>query len=37
MRTWLSEGKDIYVYYNNDAEGYALDNARQLIEAVGAG
>ena len=32
---WLKRGRDVYVYYNNDIEGYAVDNARQLAEAVG--
>lgn len=31
---WRSEGRDVYVYYNNDADGHAVDNARQLREAV---
>ena len=34
IQTWLHAGRDVYVYYNNDTEGYAIDNARQLIEAV---
>jgi len=34
IRQWLKDGKDVYVYYNNDVEGYAIDNARQLIEAI---
>jgi uncharacterized protein YecE (DUF72 family) len=35
IRDWLAAGKDVYVYYNNDVGGHAVDNARQLIEAVG--
>lgn len=31
---WLGQGKDVYVYYNNDLEGHAVDNAKQLLEAV---
>lgn len=34
-RRWLGEGKDIFAYFNNDAHGYAVDNAiklRTLIE-----
>lgn len=34
IRGWLQAGKDVYVYYNNDVDGYAVDNARQLVEAV---
>jgi uncharacterized protein YecE (DUF72 family) len=35
IRAWLASGRDVYVYYNNDLEGYAVDNARQLMAAVG--
>lgn len=35
VRRWLQVGKDVFVYYNNDIGGYAVDNARQLTEAVG--
>jgi len=34
IRGWLKTGKDVFVYYNNDVGGHAVDNARQLIEAV---
>jgi uncharacterized protein YecE (DUF72 family) len=34
---WLADGKDVYVYYNNDIDGHAVDNARQLIKACGHG
>lgn len=27
---WLSTGKDVYVYFNNDAWGYAIQNALSL-------
>lgn len=30
IRDWLNVGKTVFVYFNNDAEGYAVDNARQL-------
>jgi uncharacterized protein YecE (DUF72 family) len=33
---WVAAGKDVYVYYNNDVDGHAVDNARQLVAAVGA-
>ena len=36
IRAWRAAGKDVYVYFNNDAEGYAVDNARELLAAVGA-
>jgi uncharacterized protein YecE (DUF72 family) len=32
---WLAEGRDVYVYYNNDVGGHAVDNARQLLAACG--
>ena len=35
IRGWLRSGKDVFVYYNNDIGGHAVDNARQLIETVG--
>jgi uncharacterized protein YecE (DUF72 family) len=31
MRRLLQEGQDVYVYFNNDAEGHAVENARTLI------
>lgn len=34
IQRWLAEGREIYVYYDNDVEGYAIDNSRQLIEAT---
>jgi uncharacterized protein YecE (DUF72 family) len=27
---WLTEGRDVYVYFNNDWRGFAIDNARTL-------
>jgi uncharacterized protein YecE (DUF72 family) len=32
----LEEGLDVFAYFNNDAEGYALDNARDLRRYVEA-
>ena len=34
IRIWLSVGKDVYIYFNNDVEGYAVDNAKQLRELL---
>lgn len=34
VREWLDAGRDVFVYFNNDIEGYAVENARELIEAV---
>ena len=35
IRTWLQENRDVYVYFNNDAGGYAVKNARELQELLG--
>jgi uncharacterized protein YecE (DUF72 family) len=32
---FIKEGKDVYVYFNNDANGYAVINANELMEMVG--
>lgn len=37
VKRWLAEGRDVFVYYNNDVGGYAVDNARQLLQAVQGG
>jgi len=34
MQKWLSEGKDVYAYFNNDAYGYAVENALTLKEIL---
>jgi len=34
IRRYLREGRDIYVYFNNDAEGHAVENARALRRLV---
>jgi uncharacterized protein YecE (DUF72 family) len=34
IKKWLARKKMIYVYYNNDWGGHAVDNASQLVEAV---
>jgi len=34
---WLRQGTDCYVYFNNDAEGYAVRNARTLKELMADG
>jgi uncharacterized protein YecE (DUF72 family) len=34
ITAWLDEGRDVYVYFNNDLEGYAVDNARGLMAAL---
>jgi uncharacterized protein YecE (DUF72 family) len=34
INEFSAEGADIYAYFNNDQEGYALRNARELLELV---
>lgn len=29
---WLADGKEVWVFFNNDYHGYAVKNARRLIE-----
>lgn len=31
---WRSQRRDVYVYFNNDFEGYAILNAKRLIELL---
>ncbi len=33
-KNWLGEGRDVYVYFNNDVEGHAVRNALGLKELV---
>jgi uncharacterized protein YecE (DUF72 family) len=35
VKSWRRAGKAVYVYYNNDLEGYAIVNARELMKLVG--
>ncbi|GMV37509.1 MAG: hypothetical protein AMXMBFR61_20170 [Fimbriimonadales bacterium] len=37
IRGWLDEGRDVYVYFNNDIEGHAVRNALRLLELAGTG
>ncbi len=34
IRDWLAAGRDVFMYYNNDVDGHAVDNARQLMAAL---
>lgn len=34
IKRWLTEGKDVYIYFNNDAEGWAVKNALSLLEII---
>ncbi len=31
IKKWLKQGKDVYCYFNNDAYGYAIENAKELL------
>jgi len=31
IKKWLKQGLDVYVYFNNDAYGYAVKNAKELL------
>jgi len=33
---WAGEGRDVFVYFNNDIHGYAIADARTLIQMVAA-
>jgi uncharacterized protein YecE (DUF72 family) len=35
IRNWLSQGRDVYMYFNNDIGGYAVWNALRLKEILG--
>ena len=32
FRGWINEGHEIWAYFNNDIYGYAIENAKRLIE-----
>ena len=34
IHEWLGENKEVWVFFNNDFHGFAVKNARQLIEMV---
>ncbi|MGQ9649820.1 MAG: DUF72 domain-containing protein [Phycisphaerae bacterium] len=34
VRRWLNAGRDVYIYFNNDAEANAVTNARQLLDLL---
>jgi uncharacterized protein YecE (DUF72 family) len=34
IRSWIKEKKDVYIYFNNDAFGYAVENAMTLKELM---
>jgi uncharacterized protein YecE (DUF72 family) len=36
IRGWAAEGRDVYVYFDNDALGHAPHDAVRLAQRVGA-
>ena len=36
-RAWQAQGRDVHVYFDNDAEGAAVSNAMTLLDLVSAG
>ena len=34
IRDWLGEGLDVYAYFNNDADGHAVNNAHELAKRI---
>ena len=34
---WVRQDRDVFVYFNNDGYGYAVDNARELIRRLNRG
>ena len=34
IRVWLKEGREVYCYFNNDAQGFAVKNALTLSEMI---
>ena len=36
-RAWADDGRDVYVYFDNDAKGLAPHDAMALLQRVSAG
>jgi len=34
IKKWQKQNLDVYVYFNNDAHGYALDNTKELLRLL---
>jgi uncharacterized protein YecE (DUF72 family) len=37
IRNYLEEGRDVYIYFNNDDQAFAPENARELAQILGTG
>jgi uncharacterized protein YecE (DUF72 family) len=35
VRQWRRQGRDVYIYFNNDRHAFAVKNARRLAELIG--
>jgi len=35
FRGWMEEGHEVWVYFNNDIHGYAVEDARRLMQIMG--
>lgn len=35
-KRWLGEGHSLWIFFNNDVHGYAVENARKLKELIGS-
>jgi len=34
VKKWLKEGLDVYIYFNNDFQGYAIQDAQELLRLL---
>jgi len=34
IKNWLNNNKDVFVYFNNDADGFAIKNALKLKKMI---
>jgi uncharacterized protein YecE (DUF72 family) len=34
IKQWKGQGKDVFIYFNNDAEGWAVKNALRLKQLI---
>jgi uncharacterized protein YecE (DUF72 family) len=37
FRTWVGEGHTVWAYFNNDIHGFAIENAKRMMELLGRG
>lgn len=34
IKKWLKKDKDVFIYFNNDFQGFAIENAKQLVDIL---